>query len=302
MYRYGVFQSNGGRWSKTLPVLCCAVIFGACGAHQGQDRVKSPIVALVNDRPITVSQLNQLTQSSDQFAPAQAIESLVNEELLVQGAEKQQMASDPAVAQAIDTARRRILARAFAERNLYVRQKVSSTEAQDFYSAHPILFENRKRFLLKNYLIEGTELDSQLMDALENVHSDTDLRDLLDKHNTRYTTRVDALSADQLPHALDKASDFEHAAMGDVITARQGDGRALLMLITGIQNDAPLSFDHAKPYIKAYLSNMHNRQALSEYLAHAKTAAKIIYADDLKPGPIGVVGVSLMAKTDEAAR
>jgi peptidyl-prolyl cis-trans isomerase C len=294
----GAYQSDIGWCSKGVLVLLCVAIFGACDGH-GEGRVKSPVVVLVNDRPITASQLNQVMQAADPVARAQAVESLVNEELLVQGAEKQRIERDPRVAQAIEASRRQILARAFAERNLYSKQKgVSATEAQEFYRANPILFEKRKRFLMKDYSFDAAQLDQRLTDALENVHSDADLDGLLYGYDITYSTQADSISADKLP--LDKLGDFEHASVGDVVTARQGS-RAVVMLITDIQDDAPLSFVRARPYIEAYLTDMHNRQALSEYLSRAKTGAKIVYAD-VQPGSVGVVGhdqgSSTLAKAD----
>jgi EpsD family peptidyl-prolyl cis-trans isomerase len=279
-------QSDRRPCSTALPLLCSVAILCACGV-QSDSKVESPILVLVNDRPITLSQLDRLIRAAEPVAPAQAIESLVNEELLVQDAEKQQIDHDPAVVQEIEASRRQILARACIERNLHSKEEVSASEVQEFYRANPILFEKRKRFSLKDFFFEGSSLDQPLTEALENVHSDSDLRELLNKRSIRYSAQADSISADQLP--LDKLAEFEHASVGDVMTAHQGRSTTMIMLITGIQDDTSLPFDLARPYIEAYLSKMRSQQALSECLKRAKAGAKIVYSDDGRAASLGVM-------------
>lgn len=73
------------------------------------------------------------------------------------------------------------------------------------------------------------------------------------------------------------------------MTVHQRSGKATFMLITDIQDDSAMPFKCARPYIEAYSSTMRNQQALKDYLKRAKTGAKIVYAEDMKPGSIGIV-------------
>jgi peptidyl-prolyl cis-trans isomerase C len=253
-------------------ILCCGI--GACSGRS-HDSASSPVVALVNERPITAEQINQAMRLEPAASAPQAVDSLVNAELLAQGAVKQHIDSDPAVVEALDSARRQVLARLFAERNLYPKQAISIADLQEFYAANPILFKDRKRFQIKKYSFNGVEFDQQFRAQLDSVHSDSDLRNLLDKRDIKYTVETETMSPDQLP--LDKLPDFEHASVGDVMIAEQDGSNVLLMSITGIQDDNAMSFDRAKPYIEAYLSNSRNREAVSRYLNQVKATAKISY-------------------------
>ena len=115
-------------------------------------------------------------QAAEHVAPARAVEALVNEEVLVQSAEKAHMEREAAVAQAIEAWRRRGLAHAFAERDFYPKPDIFSNEAREFYSSNPILFEKRKRSLLKDFFFEEGGIDRSLPAALEDAHSDSNLR------------------------------------------------------------------------------------------------------------------------------
>jgi len=289
--------------------LTCLAFLGltACGSrsHEG---ASSQVVVLVNGQPITAAQVEQALRSEEPPASgaddasgadettAQVVESLVNEQLLVQGALEQHLELDPVVAQALENARREVLARFFAEMNLYPKETISTAEVRSFYAAHPILFVDRKRFTLRNYSFEAIELDQRLRSELEDVHSDHDLHNLLDKYDIKYTAQTESMSADQLP--LDKLSEFEHASVGDVMIATRSGGNAVLMSITGIQGDSPISFDRAKPYIESYLSNVRNRKAVSQYLEKVKASAQVIYAHAPDPrhdpGQIAVLSAESM--------
>src|SRR5689334_8138215 len=103
-----------------LPV-CAVLTLTACSRHA---QTNSQVVATVDDREITVSQLNQALAgvNPDALTPAltrQAIDSLVSEELLVRDALQNRLDRDPATVAAIERARRQILAQAYAERVLY---------------------------------------------------------------------------------------------------------------------------------------------------------------------------------------
>jgi peptidyl-prolyl cis-trans isomerase C len=264
---------------ELLALGCISLGLAAC-IGTSNDETDSQAVAVVNDHKITVAQLHEVSQPVDSGASApeaakQAIDSLIKEELLVQGALMHRLDRDPAVIQAMDGARRQVLARYFVDRNLCPKKAITAGEIEDFYKSNPILFENRKRFHLKTFSIESIELGDNLRAELDRVHSAYELQDLLDEHDIKYTSQVTAFNADQLP--VDKLGEFAHADVGDLMIAQQSGGNVLLMLVTAIDGDNAMSFDRAKPYIETYLVNARNGQAINDYLRHAKAVAKITY-------------------------
>src|ERR1700722_3385297 len=104
-----------GLWAA----LGCGLVAALPGCSRAPVSAKdSQIVATVNEHEITMSQLKQALYSSGASAAAagpeatkQALDSLVNEELLVQKAVINKVDRDPAVVRAIESARRQVLVR-----------------------------------------------------------------------------------------------------------------------------------------------------------------------------------------------
>jgi peptidyl-prolyl cis-trans isomerase C len=133
-------------WAGAGFCLLAALCVAGCARHA---QTKSQVVAKVNDKEITISQLDQALDSMnpDTLTPEvtrRAIDSLVNEELLVQQALKNKLDRDPATVAALERARRQILAQAYAERMVYPRSPLALAEEEKYYQDHPGLFENRR--------------------------------------------------------------------------------------------------------------------------------------------------------------
>ncbi len=98
----------------------------------------SQVVAKVNDNEITVSQLSQAlhvrgVEATTPDATKQAIEALINEELLVKSAIDNKLDRDPAVVQALERSRRQVLARAYVERMVFPVDAIGASEQVEFY-------------------------------------------------------------------------------------------------------------------------------------------------------------------------
>jgi len=253
-------------------------LVGCLGKVPGGTQMK--VVATVNDQEIAMSASELGSPAGDAVSGGpefkeRAIELLVSEELLVQGALNNQVDRDPAVILAIDTARRRVLARSFAERYLYPKSSISDLEIDEFYKSYPILFEKRRRFELSNYTIATASLNDRLQAELDQVHSVPELQKVLHTHEIHYSSQTVSITPDQLP--VDKLGDFGRANAGDLMIAEQGDGKTMLMYIESVEEATPMSFDLAKPYIALYLVNLRNRKAVSDYLKQARSVSKIDY-------------------------
>ena len=271
-------MAGGGEVLSVLVVAALAVAVSGCMDKSGAPK-NSQIVAVVNDHEVTGSDIDQSSAPDGRAIASdknrRAVDDLVGEELLVQGAIKRRLDRDPAVLQEVENARRHILARYFAERELYPKVAIKPGDIEEFYHANPILFQNRKRFQLKNFSIATAALDDELRTELDRSHSAAQLRDALEKHDIKYSSQVSMITADQLP--VDKLGEFAKAEAGDIMIAGQGNGRTLLMFVVAIEDDNPMSFEHAKPYIAQYLAQRRNGQAVTDYLNQAKAGAKIDY-------------------------
>jgi EpsD family peptidyl-prolyl cis-trans isomerase len=245
------------------------------------------VVVQVNDQNVTVLQLNQALQRAgvDTASPEAvkaAINSLVDEELLVQQAVKNQLDRDPSVVQAIDQARRRVLAQTYAERVLYPKTPITVTEEEKYYRGHESLFEHRRLYRLTVFTVQNADLTSRLSTDLDNTHSVDDVRNVLERHEIKYETQQLNPAAEDLP--LDKLDQFAKADVGDLLIAGRGDGKTSLLAVVGAE-ERPLSFEHAKPVIERYLTTMRNKEATETYLKRVKETAKISVAPHYAAAP-----------------
>jgi EpsD family peptidyl-prolyl cis-trans isomerase len=204
-----------------------------------------------------------------------ALDGLIDEQLLVDAALRDKLDRDPVVVQAVEAARRQLLARAFLERSVFPKQDISAAEQTTYYKNHPELFAQRRIYQLMTYTFPREQLDAALIDAVGKARSADSVAAVLAAHKISAEAQTLMRAAEQLP--LDQVPKFSGASVGDVIVLNQPE-RATLMLVTNI-TDSPLSFVSAQPIIQQYLANARNAQALGEHLKQARATAKITSAD-----------------------
>src|SRR6266852_31064 len=141
-------------------LIALVVALSSCGKA---DVRKNPgqIAAKVNGDEISVHQINNAIARGNDIPPgeakqaaAQTLERIIDQELLVQKALKDRLDRDPQVMQAIEDAKRQVLARAYIER-----AAASSTESQGeirkFYQENPALFERRRIYRVHELVVEA---------------------------------------------------------------------------------------------------------------------------------------------------
>jgi peptidyl-prolyl cis-trans isomerase C len=266
-----------GRWSVAM----VALLVSACGG--GKSAQTSQVVAKVDDSEITVSQLSEALGARGAETPSadvtrEAVDSLIDEQLLVKAALDNKLDRDPAVVQALEHVRRQVLARAYLERLVFPRETISAAEQIEYYKQHPALFEKRKMFQVMVYTVKSPELPAAVRTELNGAHTVDDVAKVLTAHNVPYESQSLTRGAEQLP--LADLPKFEVAKVGDVVALQGSMGRVPLMLITGIQ-DSPISVDRAQPIIQQYLVNTRNSRAIEEHLKQARATAKIAYFDSV---------------------
>jgi peptidyl-prolyl cis-trans isomerase C len=253
-------------------------VLAACGEQRSGKG--SQVVATVNGEEITVMQLNRVLESSGvrEVTPEvrkSAIESLAAEELLVQAAIKSKIPRDSAFVQSLDNARRRLLAQIFAERMVYPKTVVSAAEIADYYNKEPLLFANRRKFRMTTFRAAGADVTPQVSAALQQVKSVDEVRGVLDARGIKYETQLASIAPEQIPVAELQA--FAKASVGDLFINPDKNGTVMLMSVTAIEDDVPLTLERARPMIEEFLRNSRNREATEAYLARARASAEIIY-------------------------
>ncbi len=133
-----------------LVVLCLAAALPGCeraAAERG-----TQLAAKVNGAEISVRQLRSAGTpslgTSGAATTTQALERVIERELLVQQALHAGLDRDPAVKEAIDASRRQILAQAWLDK-VAAGKTVSREEIRAFYAEHPELFAERRVYRVR---------------------------------------------------------------------------------------------------------------------------------------------------------
>ncbi len=267
-----LFSSRRHALSPVVATFLCLV-----GCHHSSNSPQ--VVATVNDRELTLIQLNETLQTNEIDATPdnarKAIHSLIDEELLVQQALKSSLDRDPSVVHTMEHARRTVLADAFLQRMVYPKKQISSQEMEGYYQSNPGLFEKRRVYHLTSFTVRTSDMNDRLTNDLASAHSEETVRTILEKHEVKFTTEQVTAAAEDLP--LDRLSAFTNSKAGDLIVIEQKNGFTLLMSVTGA-DDRPLTFERAKPMIVQYLTTVRNAKALDTYLEGLRQSAKITYA------------------------
>ncbi len=173
-------------------VIGVAVMVAALTGCGSKGSGASQVVAKVNDSEITVSQLSQAlhvrgVESTSPDATKQAIEALINEELLLKSALDNKLDRDPAVVQALERSRRQVLARAYVERMVFPTDAIGASEQVEFYKKHPELFEHRKMFQVTVFTVKAADITDDVRTVL--TPSAYGRRDRTDARFARYRAR-----------------------------------------------------------------------------------------------------------------
>jgi EpsD family peptidyl-prolyl cis-trans isomerase len=276
------------RHAPALLALAAAVssVFITSGCAPQTADASGEVVAVVNDQKLSAAQLDQVLRetSSDPATAEQsrhALDTLIDEELLVQSALDNELEADPDVANELARARRRILANAYAERHIYTRSLPDPAEVGNYYREHPALFAERRTYQIAAFTVSSIDVPSSVQRELRRDRGTVDVRRVLEGHHVRFETELLRKTAEQLP--LDQLPVFAKASAGDVLVVPGSGGKESLLSLTAIER-TPVTFEQAQPLIEQYLVSTRNRAALDGYLKDAKDRARIQYPDNATSG------------------
>jgi EpsD family peptidyl-prolyl cis-trans isomerase len=261
-----------GAWLGALVVLLTG-----CSRHSAASHTND-VIAVVNGREITVGQVeaaaNEMGTNSRTL-----LESLIDQELLMQSALSKHLDQDPTVMEEMEHARREILARAY-ERSVLPQTEVSEPQTQAYYRSHPALFAHRRVYRTLTFNIAKEDLTQTLRGALDQTASAMSVRQLLDRRSISFEAVEMTRAAEEIPANL--LPQLTQAARGDVLVAAPPQGaRALLICVVGVKV-SPIDFNHAQQQIRQYLADARNHEILAQYLHRARSVGNVSYA-----GPVG---------------
>lgn len=270
-----------------LPLLIVALAAGCGDKKEGAEadgKSPSQVAARVNGTELTVHQINyalqripNLDKSQSQAASLQVARNLVDQELLVQKAVKDKLDRDPMVVQAIDAARRQILAEAWMGRKLGTPAAPSDAEITDYYNKHPELFSNRKLYRLQEISIKAPKDKHDAIRAQMSASKTlNDFGAWLKAENLPAKAAQGVKPAEQLP--LQVLPRLAQMSNGQAMVVNAPDG--LLVVVLADTQKQPVTLEQARPVISRLLQTQARQQAAKAELDALKSAAKIEYVGE----------------------
>lgn len=262
-------------WCSVLPL---AVAVGGCG---GKSDPAADVAARVNDTPISISRVEAAMtktegMSAEQLARTRSavLESLIDEELMVQKAQDRRLEREPRVGEAIESARRDILARAYIDQVTAVDARPADDDVRAFYASHPALFAERRVYTFHEFSLR---LRPERMEALRTIaareRSVDGIVAALSEAGLSFASNISVLPAEQLP--FDRLQGFAELQDGENLVTRTAEGASLVHLLSS--HPQPLDEAAAQPVIEQFLANRQRLELAREEAERLRKAAAIEY-------------------------
>lgn len=274
------------RARAAILVLALGMALGACA--EKADRAAGEPAAFVDRHAIGVAEVEQALQQralrpeQAQAVARQVLERLIDQQLAAVKAQAIGLDDDPRVVQALDAARREVLARAYLDKVGESAPRPTADEVRRYYDERPALFSQRRVFSLQELVIEArAEQVAQLRERLGSARSIGEYAEWLRASGLRFGANQAVRSAEQLP------------AAGLAAIAGLADGQAALVptptgatvLVRSGSREQPLTLEQARPAIEQQILAERRRRLAEADLGALRAAAKIEYAGRFAAGP-----------------
>jgi EpsD family peptidyl-prolyl cis-trans isomerase len=226
-----------------------------------------------------VARVNGVEISALTAATPQALENVIDRELLVQKALEAGLEGEPQVAQSIEHARRQVLAQAWVERSAGQAARPTADEVRRFYAENAALFKERRIYRLQELAVS---LPPEMLDALRAEAARA--RDLdavaawLRARSFKFAELALTQPAELLP--LRYLPQLARMHAGDIAVIPAPQGAAVLLLLSA--TEAPLGEKQAAPVIEQFLAGRKRMELAAAEARRLRDSARIEYVGDFK--------------------
>jgi EpsD family peptidyl-prolyl cis-trans isomerase len=217
----------------------------------------------------------------------EALEKVIDRELLVQRALQLRLDREPQVAAALDAARRQVLAQAYVERLAAgAAGEVPRERVHAFYAENPALFAERRIYRLREVVVSApAELLDVLRTEAARARSLEELTAWLRTRDARFSVAALAQPAEELPLAwlprLARMKPGEIAVFLRPAYAGTPGGASVVRLEHA--DEAPLDEAQATPLIERFLAGRRRLEVAAAEVRRLREAAHVEYTGQLKP-------------------
>ena len=259
-------------WAAVVMVLC------SCGKPDIR-KTSSRIAAPVNGEEISMRRIDSILARNNNMTPEQAgragapaREPITDQELLAQKALQDKLDRDAQVAQAIERARRQILAQAYIERVVISASRASPEEISNFYEENPALFEQRRIYrFLELVVVVPPEQFGALQDAVTGANNLAEVVRWLDSRKLPFESATSGRAAEQIP--MNILSRLFEMRDGQIAVFPTPHGASVIRLEQSAE--ASLSEKQARPAIARYLLNRKRLELTQAEVTKLRERAKL---------------------------
>jgi EpsD family peptidyl-prolyl cis-trans isomerase len=246
-------------------------------ATRGGQSGGAQIAAKVNGAEILVHQVKSATGG----VSSQALERIIDRELLVQKALEAGIERDPLIAQSIDHARRQILAQAWVERSAGQGAKATPDEVKSFYAENAALFSQRRVYRLQELAVSApAELVDVLRAEAARARNLDDVAAWLHARNAKFSEVSLTQPAEQLP--LRYLPQLARMKEGEIAVFLAPMGASVIQLVHA--EDAALTEQQAAPVIEQFLAGRKRMEVAAAEVRRLRDRARIEYVGEFRSG------------------
>jgi EpsD family peptidyl-prolyl cis-trans isomerase len=210
----------------------------------------------------------------------ESLERLIDQRLARQYALEQGLDRSPPIAQALESARTDILARAYRQLIAEAQPRPTAEEIKRYYVEHPELFAKRRIYSLEEVAIaRGREHANALRERLARGEPLEVIARWLDSLEARFNMQRSTLGAEQLP--LDLVFRLQAMKEGEVHAIEERPESVVVVRIVAARL-SQLDEASAAPLIEKFLLARRSSEALATEMKRLRQRARIEYLAGVK--------------------
>lgn len=252
-------------------------------ACDDQKKKNGQVVARINGEEITAPQLEAELRyagrlQDDSAAPRQAtreqaMEALIDRQLLLDEALRSKIDRDPALIQIIERFKTQAIVQAYLESRSGDQEAPGKVEIDSYFQAHPEMFAHRKVFEVEQLIVADQDLSPQLKAVMDSSKSLSQVAAWLRQNKVPHAQRHYSYSSADLP--VEVGSRLERLGRSRMFVMKDGQ-RDLLCALTELR-DSPVTSDAATPQIERYLMNKKMQEIAIAEITRLRATAKLEY-------------------------
>jgi EpsD family peptidyl-prolyl cis-trans isomerase len=254
----------------------------AASAGCGESRkAATQVAAKVNSDEITVHQIGQVLAGNQEIgaealpeAKREALDRLIDRQLLRQQAIKKKLDRSPSVMLAIEAAKSEILVRAYLQKIAAAQPEPSADEVKGYYADNRALFAERRLFSLEEIVVVPQPgLAAKLRERAAKARSMREIAAWLKSENASFTEGRGVRAAEHLP--LEVLPQLQAMRPGE-LRVIEGGRRLNVLRLVSVQA-APVDEPTADRPIRQALANQQLARTVAAEMAQLRQRSKIEY-------------------------